>query len=73
MFLIFTFCVLAKRFVFEAKMPTKKTVEKWEFKALGYKCNEEGEVTLIFCKTCREYYSGQRKHEVVGSSGFTKD
>ena len=47
-FLTFTFCVLAKRFVFEAKMPTKKTVEKWEFRALGYECNEEGEVTFFF-------------------------
>ena len=41
-FLTFTFCVLAKRFVFDVKMPTKKTVDKWEFKALGYKCNKEG-------------------------------
>ena len=43
------------------------------FKALGYKCNEEGEVTFVFYKTCREFYSDQRKHEVVGSSAFIKD
>ena len=50
----------------------KKTVEKWGFKALEYEFNKEGEVTFI-CKTCREFYSGQRKHEVVRSSAFTKD
>ena len=72
-FLTCTFCVLAKRFVFEVKRPTKKTVEKWGFKALGYECNEEGEVTFVFCKTCREFYSDQRKHKVVGSSAFIKD
>ena len=54
-------------------MPTRKTVEKLGFKALGYECNEEGEVTFVFCKTCREFYSDQRKHEVVGSSTFIKD
>ena len=54
-------------------MPTRKTVEKLGFKALGYECNEEGEVTFVFCKTCREFYSDQRKHEVVGSSAFIKD
>ena len=42
-------------------------------KALGYECNKEGEVTFAFCKTCREFYSDQRKHEVVGSSAFIKD
>ena len=40
---------------------------------MGYECNEEGEVTFVFCKTCREFYSDQRKHEVVGSSAFIKD
>ena len=51
----------------------KKTVEKWGFKALGYECNEEEEVTFTFCKTCREFYSDQRKHKVVVSSAFIKD
>ena len=40
---------------------------------MGYKCNEEREVTFVFCKTCREFYSDQRKHEVVGSSAFIKE
>ena len=42
-------------------------------KALGCKCNKEGEVTFVFCKTSREFYSDQRKHKVVGSSLFIKD
>ena len=40
---------------------------------MGYKFNKEREVTFVFCKTCREFYSDQRKHEVVGSSAFIKD
>ena len=38
-------------------MPNRKTVESWGFNNLGYECNEYGEVTVIFCRTCREYYS----------------
>ena len=40
---------------------------------MGYECNEEGEVNFVFCKTCREFYSDQRKHVVVRSSTFIKD
>ena len=36
-------------------MPNRKTVESWGFNNLGYECNEFGEVTVIFCKTCHEY------------------
>ena len=38
-------------------MPNGKTVENWGFNNLGYECNEFGEVTVMFCRTCREYYS----------------
>ena len=38
-------------------MPNRKTLESWGFSNLGYECNEFGEVTVIFCGTCREYYS----------------
>ena len=38
-------------------MPNRKTVESWGFNNLGYECNEFGEVTVIFCRTCGEYYS----------------
>ena len=38
-------------------MPNRKTVESWSFNNLGYESNEFGEVTVIFCKTCRKYYS----------------
>ena len=37
-------------------MPNKKTVDSWDFNNIGYEC-EEGEVTKIWCKTCREFYS----------------
>ena len=37
-------------------MPNRKTIESWDFNNLGYECNEFGE-TVIFCKTCCEYYS----------------
>ena len=32
-----------------------KTVEGWGFTCLGYGTNEYGEVTKMFCKTCREF------------------
>ena len=38
-------------------MRNKKTVESLGFNNFGYKCNEFSEVAVIFCKTCREYYS----------------
>ena len=36
-------------------MRNRKTIESWGFDNLGYECNEFGEVTVIFCKTCQEY------------------
>ena len=35
-------------------MPTKKTVEKWGFKHLGYECDGD-EVKKMWCNLCREY------------------
>ena len=33
----------------------RKVVENWNFDCLGYEANSNGEVTLIFCKICREF------------------
>ena len=38
-------------------MPHRKTIGSWGFNNLGCESNEFGEVTLIFCKRCCEYYS----------------
>ena len=38
-------------------MANRKTIESWGFNNLGYECNELGEVTVIFCRACCEYYS----------------
>ena len=42
-------------------MPNRKTVENWEFNNLGLECDEYGEVNLIYCKTCHEYYSSNKE------------
>ena len=36
-------------------MPTSKTVEAWGFSCLGYETSKDGEVKLVWCKTCRDY------------------
>ena len=36
---------------------SKKTVDRWGYNNLGYEVDEDGDVTLIYCKTCRDYYS----------------
>lgn len=33
----------------------KKIVENWKFSCLGFETNAKDEVTLIFCKVCREF------------------
>ena len=33
----------------------KKVVENWKFNCVGDETNSKNEVTLIFCKTCREF------------------
>ena len=48
-------------------MPNRKTVESWGFHNLGYECNEFGEITVIFCEICHEYYSTN----VISSSSPT--
>ena len=47
-------------------MPNRKTIGSWSFNNLGYESNEFGEVTVIFYKTCREYYSTN----AISSSSF---
>ena len=49
-------------------MPSKKKVESWGFNNLGYECSEDGEVTLIYCKTCRDFYSSGNSNDGPGSS-----
>ena len=56
--------------LFEA-MPNRKKVESWGFNNLGFECNDDGEVTMIFCKTSREYYSSN-KISSSSSSTFIK-
>ena len=46
-------------------MPNGKTVESWGFNDLGYECNEFGEVTVMFCRTCREYYSTKANRKLI--------
>ena len=37
-------------------MPAKKVIKEWVFKCLGFKSKENGdEMTLIWCKLCREF------------------
>ena len=52
-------------------MPNRKKVESWGFNNLGFECNDDGEVTMIFCKTCCEYYSSN-KISSSSSSTFIK-
>ena len=37
-------------------MVNKKTVLKWSSPDLGFKVNDDDEVTLIYCKSCHEFY-----------------
>ena len=37
------------------KKKKKKEKEKWGFKALGYECNEEGEVTFVFARLAENF------------------
>ena len=64
---------------FMIKMPSKKTVDNWGFLCLGYNIGDNGEVTLIWCKTCREFFHYENKNAVhvkgiaaIGSETFIK-
>ena len=46
-------------------MPSKKTVEKWGFKHLGFECDGD-EVKKIWCNLCKEY------SELTDVSNFKK-
>ena len=45
----------------EQKMVKMKTVLPWNFSCLEYEANNTGEVTKIFCKVCREFFSTKKK------------
>ena len=51
-------------------MPNRKTVENWGFSNLGLERDQYGEVNLIYCKTCHEYYSSN--NEVASFLNLTK-
>lgn len=40
-------------------MPKKKTVDAWGISCADYECDSEGNVTLLWCKICREFYESQ--------------
>ena len=54
--------------VLKIKMPMKKTVDGWNFSCVGYELDCEGNVTMIWCKICREFYE-EMKNKATGSSG----
>ena len=46
----------SERIYTNERMPVqKKVVENWKFSCLGYETSANNKVTLIYCKTCREY------------------
>lgn len=53
-------------------MPNKKKVKSWGFSSLGFDCGEEGEVTKIWCKTCREFYSDSKNKTNANLNSFIK-
>jgi hypothetical protein len=60
-------------------MPSKKTVDNWGFSCLGYDIGNNAEVTLIWCKTCREFFNSESKNvaqakgvAAIGSEVFIK-
>lgn len=48
-------------------MVKQKTVEGWGFACLGFETNEYGEVTKMFCKTCREFYSSNNEQNKLSA------
>ena len=52
-------------------MPTKKKVDSWGYSILGYEF-EGNEVTKIWCKTCREFYSDTNNKESAHGKSFIK-
>ena len=70
----FTLCANKKD-----QMPSKKTVDNCGFSCLGYDIGNNGEVTLIWCKTCREFFHSESKNvaqakgvAAIGSEVFIK-
>lgn len=63
----------------EENMPlSKKTVKKWNFDCLGFETNQDDEVTMIFCKVCREFSklpnvrNDKKGFAKIGSETFIK-
>ena len=40
-------------------MLSKTTVEKWGFSCINFEADSHDNVTKIWCKICREFYSDQ--------------
>ena len=49
-------------------MSNRKATENWGFNNLGLEFNEYGEINMICCRTCCEYYSSN--NEVAQSSNL---
>ena len=41
-------------------MPSKTTVDSWNYLCAGYEVDNEGKVILLWCKICRELYEQQQ-------------
>ena len=48
-------------------MVQRKTVEGWGYNSPGFELNEEGDVSLMFCKPCKEFYSSESQQKELSS------
>ena len=38
---------------------SKKTIDLWNFSCVAYELDSDGNVSLLWCKICREFYDEQ--------------
>ena len=54
-------------------MPSKKTVDSWNFSCAAYELDTDGNVSLLWCKICREFYEEQKnKGSAFGVKGVAQ-
>lgn len=51
-------------------MPKKKTVDAWGIPCAGYECDPDGNVTLLWCKICREFNELESVKKTPGLHGI---
>ena len=51
-------------------MPRKTTVDSWGIPCAGYECDSTGNVTLLWCKICREFYLPQGENAIKKTSSL---